>query len=535
MNIGIAQGWNAVVKQCIWLLTLGVLTSAQTINAQDSLALTETPLELSISDTALLVVGRRDEAIGDLPYVVEIVKNNAIQKAQSLSTVDALAELSGVYVQKSQFGGGSPVLRGFEANRVLLVVDGVRMNNAIYRAGHLQNAITISPLALDRMEVIYGAGALAYGSDAIGGIVHFRTQQPPFRAGTQDAMNGQMSLNFTTAARATTLAGKLTYGAAHWAGLTLLTATSTSHLRAGAHRPEDFPDFGLRTQYFQGNELVPNDRPNRQVGTAYSQYDLLQKFRFRLGNHLELSANFQLSTSSDIPRYDALIERREGQLRWARWDYGPQTRLMGALRLQDRRPTLLYNLANYLISHQFIKEDRITRRAGDLLEENNLEEVHAINFQTDFTKTLRDWTLNYGLDLRYDAVSSIAFLNNILSPTDQLPRPSTRYPSEGASLAGGGFYLEAKYPLNAHWQFRGGLRYSRQWLSATFGSEDPIAWPQPYLDGIANTEGALTSALGLRYQSKQHRWRFLLAQGFRTPNIDDFAKFREANGRIQVP
>ncbi|MEM9261344.1 MAG: TonB-dependent receptor, partial [Bacteroidota bacterium] len=277
------------------------------------------------------------------------------------------------------------------------------------------------------------------------------------------------------------------------------------------------------------------NKPNRQIGTAYQQYDLLQKFRFRLSNLLELSANFQLSTSSDVPRYGALTERSGGQLRWARWDYGPQTRLMGALRLQDRRPTLLYDLANYLISHQFIEEDRITRRAGDPLEENNLEEVRATNFQTDFTKSWRDWTMRYGFDVRYDAVVSEAFLKNVLIPTDQLLSLSSRYPSGGSSLAGGGLYLEAQYPLSAQWQVRGGVRYSRQQLTATFGSEDPIEWPQAYLDGITNAEGALTSALGIRYQGKQHRWRFLLAQGFRTPNIDDFAKFRERNRRILVP
>jgi hemoglobin/transferrin/lactoferrin receptor protein len=131
------------------------------------------------------VVGRRNEIADELPYQVEMVNSKEITRAQPLTTADALANLSGVYVQKSQFGGGSPVVRGFEANRLLLVVDGVRMNNAIFRNGHLQNAITVDPLALDRLELIYGAGALAYGSDALGGVVHFRTQEPVFKVGYQ--------------------------------------------------------------------------------------------------------------------------------------------------------------------------------------------------------------------------------------------------------------------------------------------------------------------------------------------------------------
>ena len=83
-----------------------------------------------------------------------------------------LSYIPGVKVQKTQFGGGSPVLRGMEANRILLVVDGVRMNNAIYRKGHLQNSITVSPSMLDKTEVLFGPSSVIYGSDALGGVIH---------------------------------------------------------------------------------------------------------------------------------------------------------------------------------------------------------------------------------------------------------------------------------------------------------------------------------------------------------------------------
>ena len=87
-----------------------------------------------------------------------------------------MAAVPGIKVQKSQFGGGSPVLRGMESNRVLLVVDGVRMNNAIYRKGHLQNSITVSPNQLDRTEIIFGPSSVVYGSDALGGVIHYYTK-----------------------------------------------------------------------------------------------------------------------------------------------------------------------------------------------------------------------------------------------------------------------------------------------------------------------------------------------------------------------
>ncbi|NJN34367.1 MAG: TonB-dependent receptor plug domain-containing protein [Saprospiraceae bacterium] len=73
-------------------------------------------------------------------------------------------------------------MRGFEASRVLLVVDGVRMNNLIYRSGHLQNAITVDQNMLDRVEVLFGTASTVYGSDALGGVVHFFTKKPLLNA-----------------------------------------------------------------------------------------------------------------------------------------------------------------------------------------------------------------------------------------------------------------------------------------------------------------------------------------------------------------
>ncbi|MEM6771293.1 MAG: TonB-dependent receptor, partial [Bacteroidota bacterium] len=349
-------------------------------------------------------------------------------------------------------------------------------------------------------------------------------------------MKGQIATSFSTAARAATLAGKLTYGAKDWAGLTLLSTSLTSHLRAGAQRPARFPHFGRRNSFVERRNgtdfLIANPKPNRQIGSAYSQFNLLQKLRFRLQDRLELTANLQFSTSSNVPRYDNLIEQRGIIPRWARWDYGPQTRALAAVQLRDRRATRLYDVATYLISHQFIAEDRIARRFNDPLEEHNLEDVNTTNLQTDFSKMLGpQFTLRYGLDGRYDVVASTAFLRHVDTGEESVGLP-TRYPSAGSTLASAGAYLEGQGQLSPRWQLRGGLRLSRQRLRAKFGADDPVDWPQVYLAGISNTESALTVSLGLQ---QEQGWRLLYAQGFRAPNIDDFAKFRERNGFIQVP
>ena len=85
-----------------------------------------------------------------------------------------------VFIQKSQLGGGSPMIRGFSTNRILIVVDGVRMNNAIYRSGNLQNIISIDALATEEAEVIFGPGSIIYGSDDIGGVMDFHSLTPRY-------------------------------------------------------------------------------------------------------------------------------------------------------------------------------------------------------------------------------------------------------------------------------------------------------------------------------------------------------------------
>ncbi|MEM9836225.1 MAG: TonB-dependent receptor [Bacteroidota bacterium] len=501
------------------------------------------PRSVQLSPEATLiptiaVIGRRNEDPKELPYRVEVIDQRSIQFLQSPSTADALADLSGIYVQKSQFGGGSPVVRGFEANRVLLVVDGVRMNNAIFRNGHLQNAITVDVNALNQMELIYGPGSLAYGSDALGGVIHFRTHQPAWQPSPQWRVNA--AINYATAAKATTLSGGLEYGNKRFASYTQISLKDFNDLRAGDQRPADFPNFGQRNTYQQRidglDTSLVNTNPNLQIGSGYQQIDLLQKLRWRPKKHLTVSGNFQLSTSSNVPRYDNLTEFVNGQFRWAQWDYGPQNRLLGSIRLNSTQATKLFDSYSIIISHQFIEEDRLIRRSNFPLREHNEVDVNSTNLQLDFKRYFSEkQRLTYGIDARYDRVESNAFLRDVNTEARLPISVASRYPSAGSSLTTSGAYLDYQYQFHPNWTAQSGIRVNYQWLGATFGANDPIEWPANYLSGITNTAGAITAAASIRYRKADHNLRLILSQGFRAPNIDDYAKFRERNGFIQVP
>ena len=102
-----------------------------------------------------LTVARSDGEV-NRPFSAISLPYLETRRQEPRTSADMLLASGRVAVQQSQLGGGSPNLRGFEANRVLLVIDGVRMNNAIYRSGHLQNIITVDSEALEGTEVVFG-------------------------------------------------------------------------------------------------------------------------------------------------------------------------------------------------------------------------------------------------------------------------------------------------------------------------------------------------------------------------------------------
>ena len=119
-----------------------------------------------------------NESRSEVGQSIRVINAKEISFLNQQTTPDLLQSSGNIFVQKSQMGGGSPVIRGFETNKVLMVVDGVRMNNAIYRGGHLQNSLTIDNNALERLEIVLGPGSVIYGSDALGGVMHFYSKNP---------------------------------------------------------------------------------------------------------------------------------------------------------------------------------------------------------------------------------------------------------------------------------------------------------------------------------------------------------------------
>ena len=490
----------------------------------------------------IVIYGRTDAREMDLPYQVTRMKAEEIFSSNAQNSADALALNSGVYVQKSQLGGGSPVLRGFEANKVLLVVDGVRLNNAIYRNGHLQNAITIDPAILEQMEVIFGAGSLLYGSEALGGVIHFRTRNPLLDLSTTDKP-GRHAINlhtrFATADQERTFHADHTYAQENWAVLTSVTSTTRDDLRAGSRRSEAFPDFGKRSWYVMdgaGEDLrVTNLDPDIQVGTGYNQLDLLQKWVWQPSTRLKAELNVQHSSSSFIPRYDNLIELRNGEPRFAEWSYGPQNRFLISPKLSWRAGNRLFDKTTLILSYQDVDESRYSRDFGSPWREVQIEDVKVGGVTLDFSKRLSpQQRLSYGVDLHHNVVNSSASLTQL--QTREVAPTLTRYPNAGSTLTNLGSYVQHSWQNHdSTLVWVNGLRYTFQRTHLLYDFDGSFEWPDFFYEGIENKSDATVGISGLNL--RRGPWLAKLSTGtsFRSPNVDDIAKIRVNGDEITIP
>jgi hemoglobin/transferrin/lactoferrin receptor protein len=497
----------------------------------------------------IVVTGRKDQPTEQIPYQIQRIGAKEIALTNAQTSADILIN-AGAYVQKSQMGGGSPILRGFEANRVLLVIDGVRMNNAIYRNGHLQNSISIDNSILEQAEIIYGPGSLMYGSDALGGVVHYKTRDPKLHL-AKDGRYYQLSTNaftrFSTANKEKTAHLNVDYGTDKWGSLTSLTYSDYGNLTAGDNRPEGYEDFGKRKFYIYRNENVDEIRssdPNIQKGTAYSQLDILQKVKFQPSEKIYFVLNMQYSTSSNVPRYDVLQDTvgSAKELKWAEWYYGPQQRLFSSLKARiQESSSALFNKASFIAAYQRIDEDRLKRKFRKRHRTFNLEDVKVYSFTADFDKFLDEaqrHTFSYGFDLSHNDVQSSAGRLNINTGRaiyDEL----SRYPSGGGtSQTYAGYITYNLQSKNEALNFNIGGRFSSNAIEFSYleSDLDIIQWPEEYIEGLNISNKALNWAIGLTYQSEDN-WQFKAATStaFRAPNLDDLAKVRPKNGKATVP
>jgi hemoglobin/transferrin/lactoferrin receptor protein len=466
---------------------------------------------------------------------VSSIQRKDIQFINPANAADLLTQTGTALVQKSQLGGGSPILRGFEANKVLYVVDGVRMNNAIYRGGHLQDILSLDPMAMENVEIAYGPSAITYGSDALGGAMSFTTRAPRFTSGDKLVRAGAM-LRYSSADQSAAHVNVETSNA-RFATFTAFTFNNFGDLRQGNIRNPNYPSFGARPWYVERingrDSVITNSNPNVQVGSAYKQYDFIEKISFKQSDKLTHTVNIQYSTTNNVPRYDRLTQVSIENPRFGEWYYGPQTRAMVAYHANLSNGNKLYNTGRITLAWQNIEQSRHDRLFNSPNLNNRLENVKVYSVNADFSKSLGErTTANYGLEYYFNGVTSTAnsenILNGVQSPLD------TRYANGGSNMSGTAAYGTAIFKATRKITLNAGLRYSLVNLSALFLDNSFFNFP---FSDVNQSNRNLNGSVGI-ILAPNPKWRItvLTSTGFRAPNVDDLSKVFESNaGNLIVP
>lgn len=483
-------------------------------------------------DQVVISGSRRIERDRVIPNRVRKIdpKNIALQNPQT--TADLLGASGEVFIQKSQQGGGSPMIRGFSTNRLLIAVDGIRMNTAIFRSGNLQNVISLDPLAMEGAEIIFGPGSVIYGSDAIGGVMSFQTLSPQFSTDDTTLVSGKAFARYSSANNERTAHFDVNFGGKKWSGVTSVTYTGFDDLRMGSHGPDDYlRTFSVET-FNTVDVAVDNPDPEMQINTGYNQTNLMQKVRFSPNAAWDFSYGFHYSTTSNNPRYDRLIRTRDGLPRSAEWYYGPQVWMMNNLNVTHRSQGGIYDILTVRLAYQRFEESRIDRNFNDTLRFIQEEFVDAYTVNLDLTKSLgKGKELIYGAEAVLNNVQSIGTREDI-GIRDLNRSPSApRYPE--SSWASYGVYATYRQELGKNLALNAGVRYNAFDINAQF---DTTLTPLPF-DEANLTNGAVTGSLGLVYERYSDiRIGAVVSTGFRAPNIDDIGKiFDSEPGSVVIP
>ncbi|MCB0793457.1 MAG: TonB-dependent receptor [Flavobacteriales bacterium] len=511
---------------------LGYTTGSYT---RDMLANRRYTVPLAVNAIALgeyVVSANRWEQDRDrVPDQITVMRPRDVAFQNPGTAADMLQQSGEIFMQKSQLGGGSPMLRGFAANRVLIVVDGVRMNNAIYRAGNLQNVIGVDPNALARAEVVHGPGAMTYGSDAIGGVMDFHLLDPRFATDSGMLFTGNTMLRYASAANELGAHLDLGLGGRKLAFLGSASVTRFNDLRMGGNGPDDY----LRPWYVETingvDSQVVNTDPELQVGSGYDNMQFMGKLAWRPSERLQVGANVYYSTTSDVPRYDRLIELRNGQPRSAEWYYGPQEWFMTSLQVEHESKHGPWSSLRFSLAYQDYTESRNDRGFGSSRLRTQTEHVNGIWANLDLEKELGSRTqLLYGAEVVSNSVGSEGI--RVDQESGEVEIINSRYP-DGSTWSTMSAYVGVLYDLSERATLSAGARYNRSALEATF---DTTLFPYP-TTSTSLDNSALTGNLGLTWRPGTGWTLGLdLSTGFRAPNIDDIGKvFDSEPGAVIVP
>ncbi len=481
----------------------------------------------------IVSANRWEQKSEEVPNYINVVALPAVRIMNPQTAAD-LISIGDVFVQKSQLGGGSPMIRGFATNRVLINIDGVRMNNAIYREGNIQNVISIDPNIIERTEIIFGPGATMYGSDALGGVMDFHTRRALFSTGDSLLVKAEAMARWSSAAGEQTYHAWINTGGRRVAFLSSVTWSEFGDLVMGSVSHPEYLRNEYQARIGNRDSVMMNNNPRRQVASGYRQLNTTNKLRFKVGKHLDIDLAHHYSHLSDVPRYDRLIQVKGGTLRYGNWYYGPQVWMMTNASMRYNKHANLFDEIRLTVARQDYRESRHDRALNKTALNEQFEKVGIWSANLDFDKKTgkSDNLVYYGAEYVWNNIRSTADIKNIL--TGETEPAGSRYPNGKNIYNSFSLYGGYKFNLSSKFTVSTGARYNYVSLNSEIADNSWYNFP---FTTIESGNGALTGAAGAVYRPDgRTELTVNLSTGFRAPNLDDLGKvFESAPGVLVVP
>ncbi|MCG8605791.1 TonB-dependent receptor [bacterium] len=464
-------------------------------------------------DELLITANRRANLEHEVSQQVSVVSAKEIQDRNVHQTAEVLREEAGIIIQKTNQGGGSPIIRGLKANKVLLMVDGIRMNNATYRGGNLQYLNTVDSGALEQMEVVHGPNSVMYGSDALGGVINIITQKPTLSHSAGHRFAGSGSVTLSSADESQTVNLGLGISNSAW-GLDLNFAyKSFGNIRRGSNGGETLMrrlENDSRADRILNRTQSPND---------YRTFDASASFLVRPSEFHALSAAVQFNRQQEVPRYDVFEAQTDSIFL-----FDPQERDLAYVRYRHTQGNNFYSSATVTVSLQRQAERRIRQKFGSLTQTSDQFRTITAGFQLQFSKLLNEHHLVYGTEFYSDQVATKSLSSDL--STGEFNDRDPLFP-DGSSFLNFGLFIQDEWNLFPSWKLDFGARFSAFRSRAPFDENSAAG----QFDTVVQSPTSVTGSVGSRLKvSDDVNFITNISQGFRTPNLDDVSKLGPGKG-----
>lgn len=425
------------------------------------------------------------------PYSINSLNRRQIDLFIPRTTPEALASLNGVFVQKTNHGGGSPFVRGLTGNQTLMLIDGIRLNNSIYRYGPNQYLNTIDQFIVHKIEVAKGTGSVQYGSDAMGGTVQLFTRDPLLNDNSK-GLHGSLLGKYMSGDMEKTGRSELEYNSGKLAALVGGT----------------FHDFG---------DLIGGNETGKQTPSGYSEFSLDAKIALELKKNMQLILANQFTRQNSVPVYHKVVLENYNIN-----EFDPQERMLNYARLDIRGGSKILDKVRVIASWQQGIEGRISQKNGSGTVIHEKDKINTVGFTADVSSNPgKNWTADSGIELYRDRVGST---RSEIQSSGSAVRKRGLYPDDSEA---GNYSLFTLHHLNAgKWILDGGIRYNFFKINIK----------DVTLGGVEISPDAFVFNAAAMYNLDfNHHVYASFSNGFRAPNIDDMGTLGIVDFRYEVP